>query len=98
VKRLSTSLTRTDLTNSRELHATLSRSIFEVKARKLAYYGHAMRKQGSCLEKEKMQGTMSGAHRRGRPRTAWMDNIKTWTGLSVEESIRMTEDRGKWKK
>ena len=48
-----------------------------IKARKLAYYGHAMRKQGSCLEKEIMQGTMPGAHRRGRPRTAWMDNIKT---------------------
>ena len=40
-----------------------------------------------------MQGTMPGARRRGRPRTAWMDNIKTWTGLSVGESIRMTEDR-----
>jgi len=53
-----------------------------IKARKLAYYGHAMRKQGSCLEKEIMQGTMPGAHRRGRPCTAWMDNIKTWTGLS----------------
>jgi len=38
------------------------------------------RKQGSCLEKEIMQGTMSGARRRGRPRTAWMDNINTWTG------------------
>jgi len=61
-----------------------------VKARKLAY-GHTMRKQGSCLEKEIMQGTMPGARRRGRPCTAWMDNIKTWTGLSVEESIRMTE-------
>ena len=24
---------------------------------------------------------------------AWMDNIKAWTGLSVEESVRMTEDR-----
>ena len=24
-----------------------------VKARKLAYYGHTMRKQGSCLEKER---------------------------------------------
>ena len=48
-----------------------------VKARKLAYYGHTMRKQGSCLEKEIMQGTMPGARRRGRPRTAWMDNIKT---------------------
>jgi len=66
-----------------------------VKARKLAYYGHTMRKQGSCLEKEIMQGTMPGACRRGRPRTAWMDNINTWTGLPVEESIRMTEDRDK---
>jgi len=43
-----------------------------VKARKLAYYGHTMRK-----EKNMMQGTMSGARRRKRPRTAWMDNINT---------------------
>ena len=42
-----------------------------------------------------MQGTMPGARRRGRPRTALMDNIKTWIGLSVEESVRMTEDREK---
>ena len=41
---------------------------------------------------------MPGERRRGRPRTAWMDNIKTWTGLPVEESIRMTEDRDKWRK
>ena len=45
-----------------------------------------------------MQGTMPGARRRGRPRTAWIDNIKSWTGLSVEESIRMTDDRDKFKK
>jgi len=57
-----------------------------------------MRKQESCLEKEIMQGTMPGARRRGRPRTAWMDNVKTWTGLSVEESVRMTKDRDKWRK
>jgi len=69
-----------------------------VKARKLAYYGRTMRKQGNCLEKEIMQGTMPGAHRRGRPRTAWMDNIKTWTGLPMEESIKMTEDRDKRRK
>jgi len=65
------------------------------KARKLVYCGHTMRKQGSCLEKEIMRGTAPGARRRGRPRTAWMDNIKTWTGLPVEESVRMTEDRDK---
>jgi len=38
-----------------------------VEPRKLAYYGHTMRKQGSCLKKEIMQGTMSGASRRRRP-------------------------------
>ena len=54
-------------------------------------------KQGSCVEKEIMQGTTPGARRRGRPRTAWMDNVKTWTGLPVEESVRMTEDRDKWR-
>ena len=69
-----------------------------VKARKRAYYGHTMRKQGNCLEKEIMLGTMPGVRRRGRPRTSWIDNIKSWTGLSVEESISMTEDRDKWRK
>ena len=38
-------------------------------------------RQGSFAEKEIMQGTVPGARRRGRPRTAWMDNIKTWTGV-----------------
>jgi len=55
-----------------------------VKARKLAYYGHIMRKQGSCLEKEILQVSMPGAHRRGRPHTAWIDSINTWTGLPME--------------
>jgi len=57
-----------------------------------------MRKQGSCLQKEIMQGTTRGTHRWGRPHTAWIDNIKTWTGLPLEESIRMAEDRDKWRK
>ena len=27
-----------------------------------------------------------------------MDDVKAWTGLAVEEPIRMTEDRDKWRK
>ena len=57
-----------------------------------------MKKQGNCLEKEIMQGTMPGVRRRGRPHTARIDNIKSRTGLSMEESIRMTEDRDKLRK
>jgi len=48
--------------------------------------------------KEIMPGTMPGARRQGRPHTAWMDNINTWTGLPVEESIRMMGDGDKWTK
>jgi len=68
-----------------------------VKVSKLAYYGHSMRKQGNCLEKEIMQRTMPGVCTWGKPCMAWIDNIKSWTGLSGEESIRMTEDRDKWR-
>jgi len=59
--------------------------------------GHTMRKQGSCLEKVIMQGTMPGAHMRGRPHIAWKDT-KTWTGLTMEESIKTAENRDKWRK
>jgi len=45
-----------------------------------------------------MPGTMPGVRRLGKPRTAWMDDIRTWTGLPVEESVRMSEGRDKWKK
>ena len=49
-----------------------------------------------------MPGERDNARNNGRctmtDDTAWMDNINTWTGLSVEESIRMTEDRDKWRK
>jgi len=63
--------------------------------------GHPQMENSGCARvmcSEIMQGTMPGVRRRGRPRTAWIDNIKSWTGLSVEESIRMTEDRDKWRK
>jgi len=38
------------------------------------------------------------ARRRGRQHMAWMENINTWTGLPIEESVGMTEDRDKWRK
>jgi len=71
---------------SLRLHVWVPQSCPNHRGRKLAYYGHTMRKRGSCLEKEIMQGTMPGACRWGRPRTAWMDNINAWTELPAEES------------
>jgi len=42
-------------------------------------------KQGDNLDKEIIQGTMPGVRARARP---WMDNLSSWSGLSVGELIR----------
>ena len=86
--------TWTGLPVEESVKAGVNRELLDsVKARKLAYCGHTMRKQRSCLEKEIMQGAILGAHRQRRSRTARMDDIKKWTGLPVEESIRITGER-----
>ena len=69
-----------------------------IKKRKLTYFGHIMRKKGNCLEKEMIQGTTSGKRRKGRPRMMWMDNIKTWTGMTTEAIIRTANEREQWKR
>ena len=64
----------------------------------MSYFGHIMRKQGDCLEKEIMQGTVPGTRARGRPRKRWMDNLGEWSGLSTEKLLRGTKDRSGWKR
>ena len=54
-----------------------------VKARKLAYYGHTIRKQGKCLEKEIIQGTMPGARNNARCTQA----RKTTHGLDRQHQV-----------
>ena len=44
-----------------------------------------------------MEGSLPGKRARGRPRTAWQDNIKAWTGMTLEEALRATENREHWR-
>jgi len=64
-----------------------------VKAGKLAYYGHIMRKQGSCLEKEIIQGTMPGARRRGRPRTHSLDGQHQYVDRTPRGRVNQNDRR-----
>jgi len=68
-----------------------------VKARKLAYYGHTTRKQESCLEKEIMQGTMP-AGEEGHARPGWTTSRCGQDSPWKSQSVRMREDRDKWRK
>ena len=65
-----------------------------IKAMKLASYGHTTKKQGSCLEKEIMQGTMPGAHEE-HTQSGWTTSRR---GQDLPwKSVRMAEDRDKWR-
>ena len=59
---------------------------------------HRQSKEASILWSHHEETRELPGERDNARNNAWMDNIKTWTGLSVEESIRMTEDRDKWRK
>lgn len=67
-----------------------------IKSRKLRYFGHVMRLPYDNIEVSVMTGLVEGVRGRGRPRTAWFDNIIAWTGLSGYRLIRATRERGCW--
>jgi len=66
-----------------------------IKTRKIRYYGHVMWKP-SCLEKDIVQGCVSGSRSRGRQRRRWTEDIIDWTGLDINTAARLTEDRHRW--
>lgn len=43
-----------------------------------------------------MQGTVPRTRKQGRPKMQWIDNMEKWTGMSFDELVRETRDRGRW--
>ena len=56
-------------------------------------FGHVVRKEGDCPEKEIMQGTVPGARKQGRPKMRWMDDMEKLAKMSFDKLLRETEDR-----
>ena len=67
-----------------------------VKRRKLQWYGYVSRSLG--LAKAVLQGTVKGGRRQGRQRKRREDNIREWTGLEFDKSLRAVENWRKWRK
>ena len=42
-------------------------------------------------------GITGGARKEGKPRMRWMDDIKSVTGLSINDLNQLVKDRKKWK-
>ena len=79
-----------DLNTNRQLYGI-------VVKRKMSYFGHMSRKKNLNLTKTIVQGKPEGKRGKGRPRTAYIDNIKQWTGLSAHRAFQATHDRESWR-
>ena len=66
-----------------------------MRRRKLAWFGHVTRH--NSLAKTILQGSVHGQRKRGRPRKAWFDNIKEWTGQPLSNLLRTSELREEWR-
>ena len=71
-----------------------SRELAQIIKRKMAFFWHACRNNKCNLVKTCLLGMMSGKRR--SLRMQYIDNIKKWTRASLEENIRVTEDRTTW--
>ena len=67
-----------------------------IRERKLKYFEHIMRREDS-IEKQIIQGAVEGKRGRGRPITAWTDQIKVSTNGSMARATTLARDRGRWR-
>jgi len=68
-----------------------------MKSRKLRYFGCVVRGQDKSLEYGIIQETLPGNRKRGKPKTTWMDNVTSWTGMKLEDAIRKVDNRSERK-
>ena len=58
---------------------------------KMRYFGHVMKAHQS-LGKDIMLGITAGIRKKGKPRMRWMDDIKSVTGLSVNDLNQLVKE------
>ena len=65
--------------------------------RKLTFFGHTIRNNKCRLVPDIIEGKIEGRRGRGRPRICYMDNIKQWTDLKMNEVIQACHNRERWR-
>ena len=79
-----------------ELNA--ERELFRlVVKRRLTYCGHMSRNINLNITKVIVQRRPEGKRGKGRSRTAYMDSIKEWTGMTNFDVFQATLDREGWR-
>ena len=72
------------------------RLLSHVQSQMMKYFGHIARRGGDSLEKVIMQGCVEGRRKPGRPRTRWIDQIKSMVGCPLHELYNLVQDHQRW--
>jgi len=76
--------------------AESERNLMEsIISRKLSFFGHIIRKPTDCWKNKLSKVSHQEQEKSMRKAT---NNIKIWSGLSLVEVLRATDDRKHWKK
>jgi hypothetical protein len=62
--------------------------LFEIKRRRLEYFGHIIRKGKYRLLQLVMEGKIEGRRRPGRKKTSWLKNLRDWYGQNSVSLFR----------
>lgn len=87
---------RTNVSILEELQINVRLSTI-VRQRILKFFGHVSRRKDDNLEKLMIQGKIEGKRPRGRSPKRWMDQMKHFTGNSLQDNMRCITDRDRWR-
>ena len=93
--RISWFMKRSNITVLEEIQPK-RRLLYHVQSQIMKYFGHIARRGGDSLEKVIMQGCVEGRRKPGRPRTRWIDQIKSMVGCPLHELYNLVQDRQRW--
>lgn len=68
-----------------------------VMRRILNYFVHVTRKYNDNMNGLVLQGKIEGARRRKRFPNRWIDQMKSFTGSSLQQNKTNIQDRDRWK-
>jgi hypothetical protein len=89
-----------DMVSNKKIREDIRRQITvvdKIKARKLQLFGHICRMGDNRLIKTVMLGRVDGVRKKRTTKRRWLDDIKDWSGLDIQQAVHMAQERtGIW--
>ena len=67
-----------------------------IRRRKLKWFGHTSRH--NSITKSILQGMVEASRKRGRPKRKYIDDVKEWTKMEIDDILLEVDNRGKWRR